>query len=291
MPASNQSDVVRRYYQTDEFLRIREETHEKYTVPKSDFARWTLETLDWSGNETILDLGTGIGTYYSRLMAMKPDVHYYANDLSHQMLMNHPADANFLSLSDAMQLPYATDTFDVVMANHMLYHVPSIDNALKEVKRVLKPDGKLLTATNSIHTMPELQVLMRRAIVLLTRYGATQVRPPALPSDTFALENGTRILANHFFAVVRHDIPSQLIFHDIEPAMTYLESMRDLRQDSLPEDVAWEDMMLIMRQQITQLIKHLGKLEINKVSGALIASDSGGFIHDFVERDKTAHTN
>ena len=100
MPASNQSDVVRRYYQTDEFLRIREETHEKYTVPKSDFARWTLETLDWSGNETILDLGTGIGTYYSRLMAMKPDVHYYANDLSHQMLMNHPADAKDMSVDD-----------------------------------------------------------------------------------------------------------------------------------------------------------------------------------------------
>ena len=291
MPASNQSDVVRRYYQTDEFLRIREETHDKYTVPKSDFARWVLDTIDWTGEESLLDLGTGIGTYYSRLIAMHPNIHYHANDLSHQMLVNHPADSSVLTLSDAVKLPYANDSFDVVMANHMLYHVPNIDDALKEIKRVLKPNGKLLTATNSIHTMPELQVLMRRAIVLLTRYGATQVRPPALPSDTFALENGTRILASHFFAVVRHDIPGQLVFNDIEPAMAYLESMRDLRQDSLPEDVAWEDMMLIMRQQITQLIKHLGKLEINKVSGALIASDSGGFIHEFVERDKTAHTS
>ncbi len=291
MPASNQSDVVRRYYQTDEFLRVREETHDKYTVPKIDFARWALQTINWTGDEAVLDLGTGVGTYYSRIVSMTPDVKYYANDLSHQLLVNHPADTQTLSLSDAMKLPYATNSFDVVMANHMLYHVPNLDDALKEIKRVLKPDGKLLTATNSIHTMPELQVLMRRAIVLLTRYGATQVRPPALPSDTFALENGTRILAAHFFAVVRHDLPGQLVFRDIEPAMAYLESMRDLRQDSLPEDVAWEDMMLIMRQQITQLIKHLGKLEINKVTGALIASDSGGFIHEFVERDKAAHTN
>lgn len=291
MPASNQSDVVRRYYQTDEFLRIREETHHKYTVPQTDFPRWALETVDWQGDETILDMGTGIGTYYSRLVATNPNVTYYANDLSHQMLVNHPSNSETLSLSDAMHLPYANDSFDVVMANHMLYHVANIDDALKEIKRVLKPNGKLLASTDSIHTMPELQVLMRRAIVLLTRYGATQVRPPALPSDSFALENGTRILAQHFFAVVRHDLPRHLVFTDIDPAMAYLESMRDLRQDSLPEDVAWEDMMLIMRQQITQLIKHLGKLEINKVSGALVASDSGGFIHEFVERDKISHTS
>lgn len=288
MPASNKSDVIRRYYETDENLRIRQETHDKYTVPKSDFARWVIETIDWKGDETILDLGAGIGTYYSRLLALVPDITYYAIDISHKMLKNHPAPEDALTLSNAMHLPYADQSFDVIMANHMLYHIPDIDAALKEIRRVLKPNGKVLIATNSIHTMPELQVLMRRAIVLLTRYGATQVRPPALPSDSFALENGTRILAHHFFAVVRHDNPGQLVFTEIEPAITYLESMRELRQDHLPEDVAWEDMMLIMRQQITQLIKHLGKLEINKMSGALIASDSGGFIHEFVECDKTA---
>jgi ubiquinone/menaquinone biosynthesis C-methylase UbiE len=290
MPASNKSDVIQRYYETDDNLRIRQETHDKYTVPKNDFPRWVLETVNWNGDETILDLGAGIGTYYSRLLAMVPNATYHAIDISHKMLKNHPAPSDFLTLSNAMYLPYSDDSFDVVMANHMLYHVSNIDAALKEIRRVLKPNGKVLIATNSIHTMPELQVLMRRAIVLLTRYGATQVRPPALPSDSFALENGTRILAQHFFAVVRHDNPGQLVFTEIEPAITYLESMRELRQDHLPEDVAWEDMMLIMRQQITQLIKHLGKLEINKMSGALIASDSGGFIHEFVDRDTTTRT-
>jgi ubiquinone/menaquinone biosynthesis C-methylase UbiE len=291
MPASNQSDVIRRYYESDENLRIRQETHDKYTVPKNDFPSWVLETLDWKGDEVILDLGAGIGIYYSRLLAMMPNTTYYAIDISHKMLKNHPSDSEFLTLSNAMRLPYKDDSFDVIMANHMLYHIPDIDAAIKEIRRVLKPNGTVLIATNSIHTMPELQVLMRRAIVLLTRYGATQVRPPALPSDNFALENGTRILAQHFFAVVRHDIPGQLVFTEIEPAITYLESMRELRQDHLPEDVAWEDMMLIMRQQITQLIKHLGKLEINKISGALVASDSGGFIHEFVKRDITSQTH
>lgn len=290
MPASNQSDVVRRYYETDENLRIRQETHDKYTVPKVDFAKWTLECIDWKGDEIVLDIGSGFGMYYQRLMAIAPMVNYYAVDLSFKMLKAHIAGEENVALGDAQKLPFADNSFDVVMANHMLYHLPDIDAALTEIRRVLKPEGKLLAATNSIHTMPELQVLMRRAIVLLTRYGATQVRPPAMPSDQFALENGTRMLARHFYAVVRHDIPSQLVFSEIDPAMRYLESMRELREDSLPEDVAWDDVMLIMRQQITQLVKHLGKLEINKVSGALVASDNGGFIQQFVEKEKALHT-
>ena len=46
--------------------------------------------------------------------------------------------------------------------------------------------------------------------------------------------------------------------------------------------------MLIMRQQMTQLLQLLGKLEINLALGALIASDCGGFIGDFVARDQNS---
>lgn len=283
MPSSKYADAIRRYYATDENLRIHDETHEKYAVPKRDFARWALETLDWQGNEAVLDIGAGRGGYFTRLIDLAPGISYYALDLSQYMLVNHPAAA-CLTLSDAMKLPYADQAFDVVMANHVLYHLEDIDGGLEEIKRVLKPGGKMLAATNSIHTMPELQVLIRRAIVLLSSNGAAQAHPPGLPSDAFALENGTRMLARHFFAVVRYDLPSQLVFTEIEPAIAYLESMRGLRQQSLPDDVEWDNMMLIMRQQIAQLIQLMGKLEISQTSGMLIASDRGGFIQEFVER-------
>ena len=35
--------------------------------------------------------------------------------------------------------------------------------------------------------------------------------------------------------------------------MAYLESTRDMRESQLPDDVIWEDVMMIMRQQINQL--------------------------------------
>ena len=287
MSSSKRADAIRRYYATDQHLRIHDETQERYTVPKRDFARWTLETLAWQGNEAVLDIGAGRGDHFTRLIDLAPGIRYYALDLSPYMLVNHPAGGGCLTNCDAMRLPYADHSFDVVMANHVLYHLEDIDGGLVEIKRVLKPGGKLLAATNSIHTLPELQVLIRRAIVLLSSNGAAQVHPPTLPSDAFALENGTRMLARHFFAVMRHDLPGQLVFTEIEPAVDYLESMRGLRQQNLPDDVEWDNLMLVMRQQIAQLIQLMGKLEINTVSGALIASDSGGFIQEFVEQGRS----
>jgi SAM-dependent methyltransferase len=203
------------------------------------------------------------------------------------MLKKHPAaesDGDTLVIADAQHVPYSDGVFDVVMANHMLYHVPDVDQAIQEFRRVLKPEGVLMVATNSQQSMPELQVLMRRAIILLTRSGAAQIQPPLPASDLFALENGSRHLARYFYAVVRYELPGSLVFTEIDPLMAYLESTRDLREPQLPKDVAWDDVMVIMRQQITHLINHLGELVINKSTGVLIASDRGGFIHDFAQQ-------
>lgn len=283
MSPKHDADVVRRMYETDANLRIRQETHDKYTVPQVNYVEWVLHCVDWRGDEVVLDMGCGPGAYYAKLQEKAPDMSYYGVDRSPGILARHPAPERVLSLGDANHIPFADNTFDVVMANHMLYHMEDIDHTISELRRVMKPDGLLMAATNSTLTMPELQVLLRRAIVLLTRQGAAQVKAPALISDAFALENGTRILAQHFFAVVRHDLPNALVFPDVEPAMAYLESTRDLREAQLPTDVAWEDVMMIMRQQVNQLIKHLNELVINKLSGVLIATDRGGFIQPYID--------
>jgi len=289
MTSGSQEDIVRRHYANDENLRVRQETHENYTVPHRSFAQWVMERVDWHDDAWVLDVGSGPGLYYSKLNPNHRNINYVGMDLVPSMLANHPAyDENgMLAVSNVQDLAFTDKSFDVVMANHMIYHVDDMEGALVEMKRVLKPNGMVVIGTNSMNNMPELQVLMRRAIVLLTRGGAAQVRAPALPSDRFALENGTRILSRHFFAVVRHDLPSSLVFPDVEPAMAYLESTRDLREASLPADVVWDDVMMIMRQQINQLIKHLGELIITKNQGVLLASENARFIGEAVEKLKS----
>jgi len=290
MPAPNDPDTVRKQYVNDNNLRIRQEIHATYTVPKIDYNEWVLDSLTWHGGERVLDVGSGTGNYYNLLQERVPNLQYVGIDLSPGMLGKHPSQRT-VSQADAQKLPFADNTFDVLMANHMMYHLNDIDEAIVEFRRVLKPEGVLMVATNSVQTMPELQVLMRRAILLLTRSGGTQVKPPTPASNLFALENGCRQLARHFYAVMRNDLPSKLVFPEIDPLMQYLESTRPLREPQLPADVNWDDVMMIMQQQVTHLVNHLGELVINKLTGVLLATDRGDFIEQFVQIDNPLQTS
>ncbi len=281
MSVPNDQDAIRRQYADNKALLTRQEIHDKFTVPKVNYFEWVLQSIQWRGDERVLDIGSASGSYYAPLHALYPNVHYVGLDSSFAMLEEHPGEQRVYA--DALKLPFPSDSFDVIMANHMIYHLADIDDGLVEFQRVLKPEGVLVAATNSTQTMPELQVLMRRAILLLSRAGSAQVQPPTPASDRFALENGTPHLARYFYAVMRHDLPSKLIFPEIEPVMAYLASTRALREPQLPDGVHWDDVMMIMRQQIAHLINHLGELVINKLTGVLVASDRGDFIQTFVD--------
>ncbi|HYO89059.1 MAG TPA: class I SAM-dependent methyltransferase [Candidatus Limnocylindrales bacterium] len=274
-------DALRQQYCTDELLRLRQDIHERFSVPRVDFPAWVLGRVQWRGNETVLDVGTGSGFYYKRVHAEAPDMRFVGLDSSLGMLMNHPA-APTLAQADATRLPFADGVFDVVMANHMLYHVADMDTAIAEMKRVLKPAGLLLTATNSYNTMPEFTALFRRAVMLLSNPGTPYTQPLTPVHYPYALENGARQLSRHFFAVVRYDLPQMLVFHTAEPALAYFSSWRSMREPLLPEEVRWDDVMLLMSEQIDRMLDGMGELVINKISGALVATDGGGFIAPYV---------
>ena len=276
-------EALRRQYCSDDLLRLRKDIHERFSVPQVNFPAWVLGRVQWGGGERVLDVGAGAGFYVGALRALAPTVQYTGIDYSPGMLADHPGRPS-LAVADALNLPFAPAAFDVVMANHMLYHVPDIDAALDEMKRVLQPGGLLLTATNSANTMPEFTALFRRAVLLLSNPGAATAPPLTPVHASFALENGARRLARHFYAVVRYDLPQLLVFDEPEPALNYFASWRPMREPLLPPEVRWDDVMLLMREQITRIIDAMGELVINKLSGVLVATDHGGFISPFLAR-------
>jgi ubiquinone/menaquinone biosynthesis C-methylase UbiE len=284
---ANDPKGVRQMYTTDEALRIRQETHDRYTVPAVDFPAWALNCVTWRGDERVLDVGCGPGSWYSALKTKVPNVKYTGIDLHAGMLQNHPYSQGTL-VADAQFLPFADHSFDVLMANHMMFHVPDIDRAIQEFRRVLRPDGIFLSTTNSVHNMPELQVLIRRAVTLLVPPGTTHIQVPLPSSDRFTLETGTRMLSRYFEGVVRYDLPGMLVFPSVEPVMAYLESTRSVREPQLPPGVDWNDVTLLVREQINRLLDHFGELVINKLSGALIATDQGGFMTQYLAYEEQA---
>jgi SAM-dependent methyltransferase len=130
MDPATDTDILRQQaYATDDMLKLRYHIHETYSVPKVDFREWVLSRLHWSGTERVLDIGCGPGVYLTALAEYVPDVTYFGLDFSEGMLAKHPQRRS-TTQADSQDLPYATDSFDVVMANHMLYHLPDIDRAL-----------------------------------------------------------------------------------------------------------------------------------------------------------------
>lgn len=278
----NDPDIIHNLFLNDEALRIRQDTHDRFSVPRIDFAAWALSCLQWRGDERVLDVGCGPGRWHSTLLHQYPSIDYYGLDLHSNMLVNHPAQP-LLTIGDAHDLPFSDHMFDVVMANHMLFHVQDIDTTIDEFRRVLKPEGVLMTTTNSAHNLPELQVLMRRAITLLAPPGTPHVQPPQPASTRFTLENGTQQLSRHFFAVVRHDLPSLFVFPSADPIVDYLDSARSVNESQLPPGVYWKDVLMIVREQVDRLLEHFGELVINKLNGVLIATDKGDFIRQYLE--------
>ncbi|MEJ2249810.1 MAG: methyltransferase domain-containing protein [Candidatus Lokiarchaeota archaeon] len=58
---------------------------------------------------------------------------------------------------DAEEIPYRNQVFDVVLACHMLYHIPNIKKALTSINRVIKPSGRFISTTTSKRHIWELR--------------------------------------------------------------------------------------------------------------------------------------
>ena len=281
-PVTDSETLRQTVYATDEHLNTRYAIHEKYSVPSMDFHQWVIDRMRWRGDEDVLDLGCGPGRYVPALLDRAENVSYTGLDFSSGMLERHPYPRQ-VAQADAQTLPFADNSFDVVMANHMLYHVPHIEQAIVEIRRILRPEGTLIAATNSINTMPQFYELYKRAIMVLTAPGK-QATVPLPISHMFSLESGTRQLSRHFFAVARFDLPGAFVFDELDPVMAYLESSRSLHEPQLPPGVAWDAVMLIVREQIKNQLSYMGELIVHKLSGVLVASDQGSFITSYVDQ-------
>jgi len=120
------------------------------------------------------------------------------------------------TVSDIQAMPFADATFDVVVANHMLYHVQDREKALSEVHRVLKVDGHFYAATNGPNHMREvfslLQEFDRRCEMEILRI--------------FNLANGAEQLSGFFSQVNLHHYEDALLVTAAEPLAAYAVSMQ-----------------------------------------------------------------
>lgn len=116
-------------------------------------AKIIFENLDISGKEKILDIGCGRGFYLKVLYSCFPKLKLYGLDLNQEYL-NYAKrilakKSVQLIKAEATNLPFGNNFFDRVIASEILEHLKDDQGAIKEIYRVLKPEGiALITVPN-----------------------------------------------------------------------------------------------------------------------------------------------
>jgi ubiquinone/menaquinone biosynthesis C-methylase UbiE len=145
-------------YRTDANLQARIRLHQRFSTNRHGWPRWLFDQLDLHEDARVLELGCGTGVLWAtNTHRIPPGWQVVLSDRSPGMLAavaGPPVAVRVVA--DAQAVPFAPASFDVVLANHMLYHVPDRDRALGEIHRVLRPGGQVYAATNGRRHLAEL---------------------------------------------------------------------------------------------------------------------------------------
>ena len=130
-------------------------------------AEEVLSLLALNGTEHILDVGCGNGRYLDQLRKVRHSGPVVGMDLSAGMLSGVKAAylEQALAQGDAAKLPFRDGCADVALAMHMLYHVPSPERAVAELRRVVRPGGRALVILNGRDGLAECYAQALRTLV------------------------------------------------------------------------------------------------------------------------------
>jgi SAM-dependent methyltransferase len=100
--------------------------------------RWS----DLSGR--ILDNGTGLGTYLEAIGRANPAGVRVGLEIEHERAVAARARADAIVLGVGERLPFADDSFDLILSNEVIEHVADDRAAVAEMARVARPGGRVV---------------------------------------------------------------------------------------------------------------------------------------------------
>ena len=248
------TDVLANQYGTSEKLNTRISIHSKYSTNKQGFGSWITDHYQFPENASVLELGCGTGDMWKgRSELISRCSRLVLSDFSGGMLdkaretLAGESGLEYLAI-DIQAIPFPDHSFDAVIANMMLYHVPDLAKGLGEVRRVLKEGGTFYCATYGEHGM------MEYIGSLFSGYGIE-----TMINTNFTLQNGMEALTPFFADVQRADYIDSLAVTDVEDLADYifsLSGMADLR--NLPRDTVRSVLAGHMENGVLNIPKEYG---------------------------------
>lgn len=243
-------------------LSARMSLHERFSTNRTSWPRWLFAQLVLAPKSRVMELGCGPANLWVKNRdRIDPTWEITLTDFSPGMveaareaLADHDSQFCFAQ-ADAQSIPHDDASFDAVIANHMLYHVPDRERSFSEIRRVLRPGGVLYAATNGHAHLRELDELAASV-----GYDHEMI----LSAVEFGLETGLPQLQRFFVDVQVSRYPDALVVTETEPLMAYIASMSTAVSFS-------ETTLTTLRTQIDSAIAARGAFHITKDAGLFVA--------------------
>ncbi len=250
----NDNTTVKQQYHTSDKLSTRISIHSKYSTNKQGFGNWISSHYGIREGMTVLELGCGTGDMWTgKEEIISRCSRLVLSDFSEGMLEKtretlRAYDGIEYQVIDIQDIPFEDQTFDVVIANMMLYHVPDLPKGLREVRRVLKTGGTFYCATYGEHGMMEYIESLFEGF-----------RSGSKINDSFTLQNGEEKLRTAFSDIQKLLYEDSLAVTDVEDMMDYIYSlngMSELRQ--IPRDEMRRVLQAHMQDGVLRVPKEYG---------------------------------
>lgn len=257
---------LKNQYQNASNISSRISLHSLYAQNPKGWFPWIYEQCQICSGMKVLEVGCGDGTLWVQNKKLIPEsVEITLSDVSEGMLRDArralgTEDTRFdFRVLDCQQIPCPEQSFDLVMANHVLFYCEDIGKALNEIYRVLKPEGRLVCSTYGSDHMKEVSELVHgfdEHIVL----SADKLY------ERFGRENGAEILADYFPEAEWRTYEDSLVVQEPEPLISYILSCHGNQGQYIPERY---------REFFNYVKKRIGRgMKITKDAGVFIGKKS-----------------
>ena len=215
---------LKKQYMNTANISSRISLHDRFSDNKTGWFEWIFSELNIRSGMRVLELGCGDGSLWARNLAKVPtDIEILLTDISEGTLRDArrnigKEDTRFrYRVCDCQDLLVESESFDLVIANHVLFYCEDIRMALQEIRRVLKPSGAFACATYGSRHMKEISKLVSDfdSRILLSSNNLYNV---------FGKENGEEILRPFFKNIVWKQYEDHLMVTDAKPLILYILS-------------------------------------------------------------------
>lgn len=198
---------------------------DRFSSNRHGWYKWTFNNIKLDKKYKVLEIGCGNGALWSKnIDLLDKDISITLTDVCEDMINNakkslsNYSDIFDFEIVDPSNIPFENESFDLVIANHILFYMKDLDKVLKEIKRVLKVGGYFYSSTIDSKHMKELEGLLKG-------FNSNIKISEEKISSKFGLENGEEILSKHFNKIKKYLYEDKLVINDTKGILEYIYSI------------------------------------------------------------------